>query len=155
MARFPDLLAPDGFASATTHYMDRYPGQDNHARIVVLVRLENGLQIPAVVDTGAPWCVLDPEIADELLASQLAQFTSDTETMRIRGAKHRGKLVRMNMGVQVDQGQDFEVESTVFVPTLQPGERWEVPNFLGLTGFLERIRFADDPEESILYLGYS
>jgi len=60
----------------------------------------------------------------------------------------------MQLGLRTDrQGQDLEIEATVFVPTLPPGETWRHPNFIGLSGFLERIRFAVDPEENAFYFG--
>jgi len=57
----------------------------------------------------------------------------------------------MGIGLEIEAGENFEVSATVFVPTLPAGEQWRYPNFLGLTGFLERIRFAIDPEESVFY----
>ena len=77
------------------------------------------------------------------------------DALRIRGDKFRGKLFRMGMGLQIEQGQGFEIDATVFVPILDAGQRWPHPNFLGLSGFLERVRFAvdPDPEERAFYFG--
>jgi len=47
------------------------------------------------------------------------------------------------------------VQATFFIPALLPGESWNFPNFLGLDGFLNRIRFAVDPAENIFYFGPS
>jgi hypothetical protein len=51
----------------------------------------------------------------------------------------------MRIALQIEEGEGFKVEATVLVPTLRAGEQWLLPNFLGLTGFLERVRFAVDP----------
>jgi hypothetical protein len=64
MARFAQLLLKGGFASAFTSYLECYPGQVEHTRIVVPIRLKKvPYSLMAVVDTGAPWCVLDPDVA--------------------------------------------------------------------------------------------
>lgn len=47
----------------------------------------------------------------------------------------------------------LEVNATVFVPNLRPNEVWPYPSFLGLSGFLERLRFALDPSENAFYFG--
>ena len=153
MARFTQLLLSGGFASAMTRYTDHYPGDEKLARIVVPLRLQNvRYQVLAVVDTGTPWCILDPEIAERVHVSQRAEFLFE-DTLRIRGDKFHGKLFRMGMSLQIEQGQGFEVDATVFVPILLAGQLWPYPNFLGLDGFLERIRFAVDPEERAFYFG--
>jgi hypothetical protein len=59
-----------------------------------------------------------------------------------------GRLIRVRVGVQVDAGESPEIEATMFVPALNADEPWTLPNFLRLSGFLERIRFAVDPAES-------
>lgn len=63
---------------------------------------------------------------------------------------HRHTLLKSEIP---HSGLDLEVDATAFVPTLPSGERWPDPNFLGLSGFLERIRFAIDPAENAFYFG--
>jgi hypothetical protein len=41
-----------------TRYADYYPGQYDTARIVVLISVAGLPPLEAVVDTGAPWCIL-------------------------------------------------------------------------------------------------
>jgi hypothetical protein len=57
------------------------------------------------------------------------------------------------MRLPADGGEDLEVDGTAFVPTLAPGDPWPLPDFLGLAGFLQRVRFAVDPAENTLYFG--
>jgi hypothetical protein len=45
-------------------------------------------------------------------------------------------------------GRSLEIEATIFVPQLRTGESWPHPNFIGLDGFLNRIRIAIDPDEN-------
>lgn len=63
-----------------------------------------------------------------------------------------GSLVRLNISLEAEQGQDLTVEATTFIPNLK--EQWgNFPSFLGLSGFLERIRFAIDPLTDTFYFG--
>ncbi|MEM7537327.1 MAG: hypothetical protein AAF639_34470 [Chloroflexota bacterium] len=50
-------------------------------------------------------------------------------------------------------GEPQEVVATVFVPNLSPNEEWLHPNFIGLDGFLNRIRCAVDPASNMLFFG--
>ncbi len=116
------------------------------------ITLAHGLKIPAIVDTGAPWCVLDPDIAEFVIDTALAVHVSERRLL-VRGVLYPGKLFRIPFQLNATEGQSLEIEATVFVPTLQPGEQWFLPNFLGLDGFLNRIRFAVDPGENLFYFG--
>lgn len=42
-------------------YQDHFPGDTRNVRIVIPVQL-GGINLPAIVDTGAPWNIIDPEI---------------------------------------------------------------------------------------------
>jgi hypothetical protein len=54
------------FACGAIKYFDHY-ANDLDARIVMPIRLGNlPLPVPAIVDTGAPWCVLDPRLIESL-----------------------------------------------------------------------------------------
>jgi hypothetical protein len=63
MARFDTLLIDGGFAIGATDYAEHYPNDQRNTRIVVTV-VAGGYAIPMSVDTGAPWCVLDPALAN-------------------------------------------------------------------------------------------
>ena len=150
--RFHSQLLRDGFAVGSTHYADRYPGDEHNARIVVTVASPQGRAIEMIVDTGAPWCILDPELAEAWnLLSRTGHITLDW--LNVRGERFAGRLVRANLTLQADAGEDLMVEATIFVPILRSGQIWPYPNFLGLDGFLSRIRFAVDPIENAFYFG--
>ena len=61
----------------------------------------------------------------------------------------------MMMRLEASLGEDLDVDATVFVPRLEPGDIWNYPNFIGWDGFLNRIKFAIDPTESAFYFGYT
>lgn len=153
MARFVHVLISGGFAVGATGYRDHYPGQERFTRVVLPVVVEERLTVPAIVDTGAPWCILDPAIARQLGLAVRAEYTPD-EKLLIRGIEYKGKLLRMDISLEAEHGNRLDVRATVFVPTLPPGDTWPHPNFIGLNGFLNRVRFAIDPAENAFYFGH-
>lgn len=152
MARFAQLLISGNFATGVIHYEDLYPGQEQSARVVLPVIVEGRLIVHAVVDTGAPWCIIDPETARQVGAVIRADYEPDRRLM-VRGTWYEGKLLRMGISLEAEQGNSLDIDATVFVPTLPPGDMWPHPNFIGLEGLLNRIRFAVDPDENAFYFG--
>jgi hypothetical protein len=61
--------------------------------------------------------------------------------------------MRANLTLEATSGEDLTVEATFFVPFLELDEVWNYPNFLGLGGFLDRIRYAVDASENAFYFG--
>jgi hypothetical protein len=151
VARFADLLVGSGFAVGVCRYEEVYPGYEQSPRIVIPVLVEGQLTVPAIVDTGAPWCILDPEIARAVGIQPGTGYRA--ETLLFHWTEYEGVLHRMRVGLFAEQGDDLEIEATVFVPALHPGDTWASPNFLGLSGLLERTRFAVDPSENAFYFG--
>lgn len=148
----PTELVPDNFSQGMARYRDRYPGQEQFARIVLAVTLEGRLPVQAVVDTGAPWCVIDPILAERVRTAADVGYEPGMKLM-IRGVRYKGKLIRMLITLEAERGESLDVDATVFVPRLSAGEMWPYPNFIGLDGFLNRIRFAIDPSENAFYFG--
>lgn len=142
----PELpLKPDGFAFGYIPYSERW-GMDTTFRIVVAVTLVNVIT-SAIVDTGAPWCIFGPEEFRDL-RDQYAPIA--TQTLALRTVSVSGALYRVPMRLEAEAGSGITVDATVFVPDV---EEWTLPNFIGLDGFLSRIRFAVDPEMSRFYFG--
>ena len=72
--------------------------------------------------------------------------------MLIRGMSLSGFVVRLNIQLTADMGENLDVDSTVFVP--DSVDLWgDFPCFIGLGGFLERIKFAIDPNTDTFYFG--
>lgn len=141
---FPHFAAlrSSRFASGVTRYQDHYPTTPNRSCICVTLDLGHGLLLPAIVDTGAPWCMFDPEYIDALDALPISDQVLHLST---RIGTLRGTLHRVELTLHADQGQSLIVETTVFKPLLADGERWSFPNFIGMQNFLDRLRFAVDP----------
>lgn len=145
-----NTLLDSGFASGVTTYRDKYPGEEGQARIVVSAIPENWASTPMVLDTGAPWCILHPDIAAGLGIEPKAEYYSK-EKISIRGDLHTGGIIRMRITISADQGSNLVIEAPIFIPILQPGEIWSKPNFIGMNGFLSWVRFAIDPGNNSFY----
>jgi hypothetical protein len=150
--RFHSVLTNNEFTAGATCYSDHYPGDEGNARIVLRATPEGGDTINMIVDTGAPWCILDPELAEAWGLASRDAYRPDTR-LNVRGDSYHGRLVTVEIELHADIGQHLAVPAIVFIPELEPGQTWNVPNFLGLTGFLERIRFAVDATENAFYFG--
>jgi hypothetical protein len=145
----PDELIPAGFAQGYVRYSDYDPSQP-HPRIIIPVRFGH-LLTRAMVDTGAPWCVLSPEEAEALNIQ--SEDGVEIAGLSIRGYRLNGHLHRIPVSIDPDRGHGITVESTVFIAHTNPDAEWRLPNFVGLEGFLHRIRFAVDPDENLFYFG--
>lgn len=146
------LLFPNGdsFATGALPYAYRPATEfETTNRIILLVQIE-GITTEAVVDTGAPYVICAPRTARQ------AGFTRDDvferTTMLVRGMRLEGGFIRLIISLPAQKGEDLDVQATAFVPDVE--EYWgDFPSFLGLTGFLERIRFAVDPNTDTFYFG--
>jgi hypothetical protein len=147
-----DKLLSVSFQGAV-QYRHTYP-DENHARIVISARFEDAdFIIPVIVDTAAPWCILDPQLAEEIGIDYRAEYELEVP-LNIRGNAYYGWLctIPITLDAEDGYGMGIEVEAKVFIPRLNPGEdKWPYPDFLGLDGFLSRIRFAVDPEAILFY----
>jgi len=129
----------DFFATGAIPYAYR-PATEAETTNRILIRAEiQGVITTFVVDTGAPYVILAPGIARG--AGVARSSALETRTMLIRGMRLEGFLVRLNIRLVATEGEDLDVDATVFVPEVE--EYWgDFPSFIGLTGFLERMRFA-------------
>jgi hypothetical protein len=139
------------FAEGAGKYSDSYEDEDTaNNRIVLHICIANRTELPVILDTGAPWCVLDP-LEFEKIADH-ADFARDM-MLNIRGESYIGGLYRIPISIEAVFGKSLEIDATVFVPNLPPDEEWIYPNFVGLDGFLNRIRFAVDPKTNLFFFG--
>lgn len=151
MARFTEQLIASEFVQGMTLFRTHYYGSEQFNQIVIRVTVAGKVEIRAIVDSGATWCILDPVtfVANNL--EEQAEYLFDIVGWQIRGHRYTGRLFKLDVRLEAEAGTSLDVQATVFVPTLQPGERWHVPNFIGLDGFLLNIRFAVDPAENAFY----
>lgn len=140
-----NLLGTEHFVGAST-YRD---GDGSNARIVLAIDVcgEADIAIEMILDTGAPYNVLRRALAQEVGWDTDAGWptTLDTWIGRLDGS-----LVRGTMRWRADEGDGVEIEGTFFVPDV---DYESLPNFLGYTGGLERLRFAVDPSCNTICFG--
>ena len=149
ISSFESELFASGFVTGLTKYSDHYPQFEHQNNIVIRIVPANKEHIgtEAVIDTAGQ-CTLDPALA------KLWGLTEDQgakSALRIRGRKYDGFLVRKEIVIEALSGRSINVDTTFFVPILDEDENWDKPNFIGLDGFLNRIRSAIDPSEKIFF----
>jgi hypothetical protein len=152
MARFVDPLITSGFATGVLHYIDHYPGYEHINHMVLPVRLADRLSVLAILDTGSTWCIFDPELMG-LINDAIDLVDQPEEQLLIRGTRYRGRLVVTDLQFDAASGAGLRIAARIFVPELAANERWRLPNFLGLDGLLQYIRFANDPADNAFYFG--
>jgi len=144
----PSLLQVDGkvFARGRSRFLDSDGGDEPTPKIFVKVLPGNALvPLLAQLDTGAAWSVLDGEIAEAL---GFLEQAGPTATLSTRSGTVRGKLIRSSLTIVADEGESCEVDATLFV-----SRDWAHGNFVGYSGFLERLRFAVDPGTNDFFFG--
>lgn len=146
------LFFADGYPFATGALpYDYRPATETETtnRIVIPIEIQ-GSRTLAALDTGAPYVVCAPKVASD--AGVDPSWALAKKTMLIRMMRVEGFIVRLNVRLVARDGEDLDVDSTVFVPESEA--LWgNLPSFIGLTGFLERIRFAIDPNTDTFYFG--
>jgi len=98
----------------------------------------------ALLDTASTWCVLPGEVATE--AGYDLKPDPLTPPLHTRFGLIHGRLERMDIVLPAEEGEDLPVSATCFL-----SEDWPGPPVLGWKGFLERLRFALDPNEERFY----
>jgi hypothetical protein len=129
-------------------YSDHFPG-DAHYRIVIQAVFGDNPPTAAIIDTGAPWCILNPAEGASLATGERI----DDTLLHLRMNRYRGGLYRIPVSLEAERGSGITIQATVFIADIDQDEVWRHPNFLGLSGFLERLRFAIDPEHNLFYFG--
>ncbi len=121
-------------------------------KLFLRVRIDGILETEAAVDTGGLYVLCSPEAASLLdLASADAVAT---EKLSVRGVMIAGDLHRVSLRILSDEGLDVVIDATALVPRLRLGASWGLPDvILGWHGCLERMRFAVDPIEGMVYFG--
>jgi len=141
-------MMPPSFITGVMPYQDTYSDAEMHPRIVVLVEAE-GIKLPAVVDTGAPWSIISPKRAADAGVDVTAGIRA-SHPLNVRGIRYQGWICRLSIRLVAEEGQDLYLEPPVFIPE---AAEWLLPNFIGLTGFLSNMRWAVDPGENLFYFG--
>jgi len=116
---------------------------ENNLRIILRISVEN-IPALAVLDTGGPYLIIAPDVANRLGFDPEASLKK-TE-IKIRGVAYTGNLHRVDITLTASEGEGIQFQATAFVPNTDQEEKWgNLPTFLGIENCLERIRFALDP----------
>ena len=142
------MLSEEGqpFTTGLCKYYDGIEADESgDSKLFIAVKLGT-LETPilAMVDTGAPFCIFEPEILAELGYSFEVDRAIRLSTRR--GPK-LGSPDRIPITFIANEGKSLEVESTVFVTVDWKG------NFIGFMGCLQRLRFAIDPSANSFHFG--
>jgi len=98
----------------------------------------------AALDTGAPWSILDAEVAENL---NLLDGTGEVVRVTTWKGRIEGRLERIGVRLHADEGDSLDFEATFLIVRDWRG------NFLGYGGLLQHIRFAVDAAHNFVYFG--
>ena len=136
------------FVTGRTSYYDFDPiGLRQQAAVylkIILPFIQN-ISAYALVDTGSPYCVINSAL---LNAAGIDFAAGEPVTLSTRVGRIEGTIQRLPIVVAAEEGEQLLIEASVFV-----SEHWSYGNFLGYSGFLERLRFAIDPSSNNFYFG--
>ncbi len=135
------------FTSGVATYSDDDPSLNSkqtsvHVRIYLPEIRQKFLY--AKIDPATSWVILNSDINEQL---GLRAYSNDI-TLQTAAGKMRGCLERWPITLIADKGDALKIDATLFVCN-----EWTRGNFLGYSGFLERIRFAVDPHYRKFYFG--
>lgn len=150
------LLDADGFpfTSGVLTYLDRAPEEfaSDQSYIILpfqIVGFDGDLL--GIVDTACPWCLMQWPLLEEVGFTSLSRRSEERFPLHTRFGRIFGSLERLTIRLPADEGEAVDVDATVFASEDWQGER--MLNFLGYTGFLERLRFAVDPVRRQFHFG--
>ena len=106
------------------------------------VQVNNSRTVDLVVDTGASWCVISPELAADLGIEPGPR--DESVTMQVVGGRTTGRVVKL-ASVRVGGAEAEDV--TAVVHPVGPG----IHGLLG-NSFLSRFTVTLDPQEGVLHL---
>lgn len=141
------LLNDEEFTSGSATYFEEDPFlKSRQTSIHVSIVLNGEVSIPvfARLDPATPWVVLNSEVNKQI---GLRAASTEIELQTTAGLM-KGSLERFPITLQAEQGEALEIDATLFVC-----DDWQRENFLGYSGFIERIRFAVDPSSRKFYFG--
>jgi hypothetical protein len=142
------------FAQGSVHYRfkSESPSAQNN-RIFLPISID-GLRTEAALDTGAIYLIVNPELTEDLgLGSDREK---ESTCVNIRGVDFHGSLMRVQLEFEAEFGLGCQIQATLFLPEVEEIEKWKsyrLPNFLGFSYCMERLRFALDAENDLFYFG--
>ena len=92
-----------------------------------------------------------PTVCDELELDEAEAL--GTQTVIFRAEWMRGRLHRVSLTFVAEEGEDFTLQATAFVPEASYEGILVLPSILGWQGCLDRLRFAFDSTTDTFYFG--
>jgi hypothetical protein len=123
---------------------------DSLNRLFLEIQVAN-IPVGAVLDTGGAYLILSPMVGKRLGLNSTTAI--GREIIAIRGFSYAGAIHRVPVTLPATEGEPLTFDATAFVPEMPAGESWPLPSYLGWQGCLERIRFAVDPADELVYFG--
>jgi hypothetical protein len=124
MATFLTFADDQPFATGMVRY-DYRPATQHEDSLRLVLQIEiDGVRMPAVVDTGAPFVVCTPQFVKYLSVDPT--ISVQRKTMLIRGSWVTGYLYRLPITFLAEQGEDLYVDATVFAPDPEWEEGWAI-----------------------------
>ncbi len=145
------LVTPDGrsFTNGRALYYDSPTFGAPAAQPQIYLRLVPaglGVHVLVMLDTGAPWCIFEPSIANSI-EDRLEELPG-TSTLDTRLGRFEGKLCIGTLTLLATEGADLDVEATIFLCPDWPGG-----NVVGYIGFLARISSGLEPGSNDFFFG--
>jgi hypothetical protein len=145
------FLEGEPFTTGSQPYLFR-PAlpSDSSKRIIIEIEI-HGRRTQAMLDTGAPYLICEPDIAKTLDIDPDACLQK--ERLAIRNQLIDGRLHRLDLTITAEEGERLIIDATVFVPDSTVDSWPGLPSIVGLEGCLERVRFAFDTSSETFYFG--
>ena len=137
------------FTEGQTLYFDADPNGSASKQAIyveVLLPIDTGIGVYAMVDTGCPYCIFNTELIEAL---GLASGDGEKISLITPRGRFTGTIQRIPIRLRATQGASLDIDASIYVTE----DDWHFGNFLGYTGFLERFRFAIDPSTYTFYFG--
>src|SRR5262245_19308170 len=128
------------FTTGQATYRDFDPESPSRKRklyVRIILPDSSGASLYALIDTGTPYCIFNTAVVETL---RIAFDEGEKIILRTAYGPFEGTVQRMMIRLIAEQGESLNIDASVFVAA-----DWQLGNFLGYTGFLERFRFAVDP----------
>ena len=142
------LTNPPIFTGKQTFQDDnpKYERSSSSVYLPLMLEIEGlPIEMLALVDTGAPYCIFDPEVAEML---NIHHDDGMPEVVKSRMGTKPGSLHTVRVTIPAEQGDALSLDAMVFVP-----EEWTAGPFVGFSGLLQRISFAVTPHDNQFYFG--
>ena len=136
------------FTSGQATYRDFDPENSSRKRglyVRVVLPDSSDASLYALIDTGTPYCVFNTVVIENL---GLSFDEGEKIVLQTAYGPFEGTVQRVMIRLIAEHGESLNIDASVFVAA-----DWHLGNFLGYTGFLERLRFAVDPGTNTFYFG--